>query len=292
VAGDVAPGHHVLDPGEVVGLQRLADADRLVGGDIALAEMIGAERDLVADRRAHGGRDLGGECHAALADAGAGAAAGDIPLTILVILVFGRRADQRARRPVEEARRQVELDEGEAHGPALHHDLDIALRRLVARRRRVAIEADLVAIFAAEQLVAGDAIDLADEIHQRDLDGADAAGLAAVAAIALDRLEEVIDVAGILADQEMLEAKRRVGMGAVTHLAEAVDALVRVDPEDRVVAMPDNGRDADIGDLELRGLRHPAHRILDAVGELKGFGGDRHDMSSQTVSFFRGRSGG
>ncbi len=79
------------------------------------------------------------------------------------------------------------------------------------------------------------------QVHQRDLDAADAAGLAAVAAIALDRLEEIVDIAGVLADQQVLQPKRRIGMRAVAHLAETVDALVGIDPQDRIVAVADDG---------------------------------------------------
>ena len=64
VAGDVGPGQRILDPGEVEGLERVADPDRLVGGAEALAEMVGAERDLVADRLADGAGDLDAELDA------------------------------------------------------------------------------------------------------------------------------------------------------------------------------------------------------------------------------------
>src|SRR5690606_27112590 len=107
-------------------------------------------------------------------------------------------------------------------------------RRRRLRRRRIAIDADAIAELAAEQLIARHAIGLADQIHQRDLDAADTARLAAVAAEALDRLEQVFDVAGVLPDEKMLEPQRRIGIGTVTHFAEPIDALVRVDPDDRV----------------------------------------------------------
>ena len=159
--------------------------------------------------------------------------------------------------------RQVELDEGEAERLALHHHLDEALGRQRPRRRGVAVEADLVAVLAAEELVAGDAVDLADEVHQRDLDAADAAGLAAVAAVVRDHLEEVVDVAGVLPEQQVLQPQRRVGAGAVAHLAEAVDALVGVDPEDRIVAVAEDRGDPDVGDAQRARARGGAHVVGD-----------------------------
>ena len=217
----------------------------------------------VADRLADGAGDVDAELDAGLADARAGAAAGGEPLLVLRVLVPGRLADQRAGRPLEEARPEVELDEGEAERLALHHHLDEALGRQRPRRRGVAVEAHLVAVLAAEELVARHAVDLADEIHQRDLDAADAAGLAAVAAVVRDHLEQVVDVAGVLPEQQVLEPQRRVGAGAVAHLAEAVDALVGVDPEDGVVAVAEDRRDPEVGDAQ----RARARGRADVVGD-------------------------
>ena len=45
--------HRIFHPGEIVLFERLAEPDHLVGGQIALAEMIDAELHVVADRRAH-----------------------------------------------------------------------------------------------------------------------------------------------------------------------------------------------------------------------------------------------
>ena len=53
------------------------------------------------------------------------------------------------------------------------------------------------------------------------------------AAELLDLAEELVDVAGVLAEQPALQHQRVVLAGAVAHLAEAVDALVGVDPDER-----------------------------------------------------------
>ncbi len=150
--------------------------------------------------------------------------------------------------------------------PRANH-LGESLGRWIGGRRRVAIDPHLVAEFSAEQLVARHAIDLADQVHQRDLDGADAARFAAFAAIALDPAEQVFDIAGVLPDQQRLQPHGRIGMGAVAHLAQAVDALVGLDLQDRMDALcPDRG-DADVGDLQLRRLGRAANGVLDGSGD-------------------------
>jgi hypothetical protein len=43
----VLPGDHVLQPGHLIGLQGLAEADTAI--DVQMPEVIGRQRDLVAD---------------------------------------------------------------------------------------------------------------------------------------------------------------------------------------------------------------------------------------------------
>ena len=49
----VLPGDHVLEPGELVGRECPAQADRVVHGEVA--EVVGGERHLVADGLTDGG---------------------------------------------------------------------------------------------------------------------------------------------------------------------------------------------------------------------------------------------
>ena len=97
----------------------------------------------------------------------------------------------------------------------------------------VAIAADLVAELAAEHLVDRHAVGFARQVPERHLDAADAAGLPRVAAELFDLAEDLVDVAGILAQDAALQDQRVVLAGAVAHFAEAVDALVGVDADDR-----------------------------------------------------------
>ena len=71
-------------------------------------------------------------------------------------------------------------------------------------------------------------------------------------AVAAQGREDHVDIAGILPEQHVLELQGVFGMAAVAHLAEAGDALVGVDPDDRVVAAADHHRDPQIGDPERR----------------------------------------
>src|SRR3569623_1262146 len=114
---------------------------------------------------------------------------------------------------------EVPLEEGEA----AIHALLVALAGLGATRLfrgGVAVDADRLAEAAAQHLVDRNAIGLAGEVPQRDLDGGDAAALPAVAAELLDAAEQAIDVARVLAQQPALQHQGEGGAGAVAHFAE------------------------------------------------------------------------
>jgi hypothetical protein len=87
--------------------------------------------------------------------------------------------------------------------------------------------------------------------HQRDLDAGDAAALAAPVAELLDRAEDHVDVAGVLAQQHALELQRVLAVAGIAHLADAVDALVGVDADDGVVVVRADRRRSQVGDLEV-----------------------------------------
>ena len=94
----------------------------------------------------------------------------------------------------------------------------------VGRSRRVGIEPDAIAELAAEHLPARHAPGLAGQVHHGHLDAAHAAGLPRVAAELLDLAEDLVDVAGVLAEDAALE-HQRVGLArAVAHLAPSRQA--------------------------------------------------------------------
>jgi hypothetical protein len=125
-------------------------------------------------------------------------------------------------------------------------------------------------------LVAGHAVDLAHQIPQRDLDARDTATLPACAAELLDRPKDHVDIAGILAQQHIFELERILFVAGVAHLADAVDALVSVDADDRVIVVAGDHRDAHVGDLQVARSREGGHSLLDlpALGRI--FGDVRH----------------
>ena len=141
----------------------------------------------------------------------------------------------------------------------------------------VAIDAHLVAELAAEHLVDRDAIGLAGEVPERDLDRRDAAALPAVAAELLDAAEQPVDVARVLAEQPALQHQRVGGAGAVAHLAKPDDALVGVDLEQRRgERRADDFGDPHVGDAKLGRLRVRVHPIERLVGPTRLW----HDLSS------------
>ena len=150
---------------------------------------------------------------------------------------------------------EVHLEEGVAERHALLQPL-AGLRAARLARVGVAIHAHAVAEFSAEHLVDRNAIGLAGEVPERDLDRRDAAALPAVAAELLDAPEQPVDVAGVLAEQPALQHEREGGAGAVAHLAEADDALVGVDLQQRGrERRADDLGDPHVGDPKLGRFR-------------------------------------
>ena len=124
---------------------------------------------------------------------------------------------------------------------------------------------------AAKHLIGRDVPRLARQIPERHLDGDDAAGLPRVAAELLQLAEDLVDAAGVLAEDAALE-KERIGLTrAVADLAVARDALVGVDADDRTGHRgADDGRKAQVGDLQLRRLRGCLHVLRDGVEVVVG----------------------
>src|ERR1017187_1330731 len=103
----------------------------------------------------------------------------------------------------------------------------------IGRFGGVGVASDLVPELAAQHLVDGNVVGLSSQVPKRHLDGADAAALARLAAELLDLAKKFVDVAGVLAQQPALEQERVILAGAIPHLAQAVDALVGIDADQR-----------------------------------------------------------
>ena len=151
---------------------------------------------------------------------------------------------------------QVHLEKGKA---VVHPFLE----RFAHRRAgglvddvRIAVHADLVAESAAKHLIDGHAVRFAGQIPQRDLDPAHAAPLTGMAAELLDAAKQLVDVAGVLAQQPAFGDLRVDLVRAVAYFAKANQSLVGIHFDQAAVKRgADDVGEADIGDAELRRAR-------------------------------------
>ena len=130
-------------------------------------------------------------------------------------------------------------------------------RRLVeeASRRRVVVEAHLVAELAAEQDVGRRVEQLACQVPQRHLDAAHRPLLRVRAAVGVAVAGvQAIDLQRIFADEDLLEPMDRLPdaeTGRTVRLGDAGDAGVGVDPDQRVGPRALQHHRLDVGDLDL-----------------------------------------
>ena len=241
------PGDHVLVPGQRELIERLPQPD--AGFDVELPEVIGRQRYLVADDRARLPRILHQTLDADIGELDAGERVHDI-----TPLQRARRGRYRAFDAVQQADADVHLQELEA---GLHPPFQPLAHRLpVGDRVGIAVNQDLVAEFAAGQLISRDAVSLARQVEERHFDAADAAALPPVIAELLDLAEEPVDIAGVLAQQARFEHERVRRAGAIAHFAIAADALIGIQPQQRRV----EGQrleidDAQVGDFQVARAR-------------------------------------
>ena len=142
-----------------------------------------------------------------------------------------QRLAEHSRLALEQLDAEVLLEVSDA---AVHPRLELqALLLGIVAMGRVGVEPDAVAELAAEHLPARHAPRLPGQVHARHLDPAHAAGLPSVAAELLDLPKDLVDVAGVLAEDAALQHQRVRLVRAVAHLAPADDALIGVDANER-----------------------------------------------------------
>ena len=129
----------------------------------------------------------------------------------------------------------------------------------------VGVQAHAVAELAAEQLINGHAQRLADQIKQRDVDARqrrdDVPRQRAVEDVAAsDFLEEHVPVHRVFADEQRLHVvqQQRDAAAAVNALANARDALIRLDLDERVPAVTAHDGGCQVGDFHDV-LNFPSH---------------------------------
>jgi hypothetical protein len=121
----------------------------------------------------------------------------------------------------------------------------------------VAVDADLVAVLATEELVGGHLQDLAREVVQRDFDtrdgcDGDALHRALPGHLLNQMLVQAVDVERVLADDERLHPLDEFrDPGAPVRLAGADDAGVGVDPHERPREVPVDHRRLNVRDLDV-----------------------------------------
>ena len=103
----------------------------------------------------------------------------------------------------------------------------------VRARVTLGVHADLVAKFPAKHLIDRHAISFAGQIPQRVLNRVDAAPPAVIRAMDLDLAEDLVNVAGILAEHSGLMRQHVVRLGAVPNrLAVTRNSLIGIDSDD------------------------------------------------------------
>ena len=176
------------------------------------------------------------------------------PPHVTVLLHEAQRGADGVRLVPELADAEVHLEEGKTHLHALLQRLAHGLTGVLAAHVGIAIDADLVAELAAQHLVDGHAIGFARDIPEGQLDATDAAGLASMMAELLDAAEDLVDVAGVLAQDAALEHQGIALAAAIAHLAIAHQALVGVDLDQRAGHGGADVGDAHVGDAQFGGF--------------------------------------
>ena len=104
---------------------------------------------------------------------------------------------------------------------------------VVRARVTLGVHADLVAKFPAKHLIDRHAISFAGQIPQRVLNRVDAAPPTVIRAMDLDLAEDLVNVAGILAEHSGLMRQHVVRLGAVPNrLAVTRNSLIGIDSDD------------------------------------------------------------
>ncbi len=154
---------------------------------------------------------------------------------------------------------EVHLEEREPLLLALTQPLGEDLRILALVR--IAVNANRVAVFGSDQPPRGHAVDLARNIVQSHVDGTVATAHALLAGEVANAVEDRLDLERVAAYQMRFQDQGRAFPARVAHLAQAVDALVRIDADDGVVVIRGHENGADIRDLQLAGRGVPVQGL-------------------------------
>ena len=270
---DIAPGKDIFGPGEVVFLKATEELDAVLIGNVP--EVIDGDGHLPANHIADIGHILFQVVQTGFGDVDSGVSVGggeefeglsahrtrvdgtmrrlNHMLHLPHIFKVAERGDQRILDIGQQLDAQVHLEEGKAH---LHTGFERRPHIATAPLRvSVAVATNLVAPLAPEELPAGYAPSLAAKIHTGQFDRADAAGLARIAAELFDAAEDLLDIAGILAEDARLEHGGVSPARSIANFPVPNEPLIGVKLEQRATLRRavDIGK-AHIGDAKRSGI--------------------------------------
>ena len=115
----------------------------------------------------------------------------------------------------------------------------------------IAIAANAIAVLGADQPPGRHAVHLPGDVVQGDIQRAVAAAEPALAGEIANAVQNGLDVQRVLAHDVRLEHERHAFVARITDLAEAVHALVGVDPDDRIIVVRGDADGPHVGDPQL-----------------------------------------
>src|ERR1035437_2690832 len=160
----------------------------------------------------------------------------DVLAVHLESLGGGHAAGVEPARPVGyHAWPDVHLEKGKPRLLAFHHALGVNLG--AGTLRGVAVAANAVAILGTDQPPDRYAIDLACDVVQSDIQGAVTAAEPPLVGEIADAIQNGFDIQRVLAQDVRFENQRHALISCIANLAQTIDALVGVDPDDRIVVV-------------------------------------------------------
>ncbi len=253
------PRDHILEPAHIVIFQTVGQLDAVLNADVT--EVVDRQRDLIADHRTDFLDIVLQVIEALLGDVDTGEGMRDVVLVVgtvrpparssLIAASLGFASHlsgvmiliQETDRSGQATLDIPELVDAQVH---LQHGVAVLLNALLqsvthvqagvlAVNVGIAVHTNLIAELTAEHLVNRNAVGLTGDIPQREFHAADAARLTGHTAELLDAAEDLVDVAGVLTDEETLE-HLSIELGrAVADFTVTRDALVGLNAQQGAV---------------------------------------------------------
>src|ERR1035441_16550 len=156
----------------------------------------------------------------------------------------------------------VHLEEREASLFAGHHALGINLG--TGAFRGIAVAAHAAAVLGAHQPPRGDAVHLARDVVEGDIDRAESAAHAALVGEVANPVQDGFNLQRVPAHEVRLQHQRHAFVAGIADFTEAVHTLVGVDLDDRIIVVCGDADRPHVGDPQLarRGVPVEAAALL------------------------------